>query len=204
MKAVIALLVGVCLLVVSGCETQTGMTGTPPRPPEFTREYRIGVGDTLTINVWKSPELSLSVPVRPDGKISVPLSGDIKAAGTTAEELAAEITTSYGQFIRNPQVTVIVTGPTSAQYLRRVRITGAVRSPLSVQYAQGMTVLDLVLASGGATDFAHLNQTKLYRKVGDEVTVYAVRLNDILKKGKLETNYELAPSDILTVPERAF
>lgn len=165
-------------------------------------EYAIGIGDALSVNVWKNPELSVDVPVRPDGKISMPLIGDVQAAGQTAPELADEIKEGLKNYIRSPQVTVIVAEAGSADFQRRVRITGAVEEPVSLAHRRGMTVLDLVLEAGGPTEFAASNRAKLYRKVGGEMKVYPVRLDDILLKGKLDTNYELAPSDIITVPER--
>lgn len=184
-------------------------TGTPSVMPSMdvasvTDEYRIGNGDALQINVWKNPELSVAVPVRPDGQISLPLVGDIRASGETAEALAANIGAQLKSFIRNPQVTVIVANPSSADFQRRIRVTGAVNQPISVPYREGMTILDLVLEAGGLTEFANANKAKLYRKEGDSVQVYPVYLNDILNKGKLVTNYQLVPSDIVTIPERAF
>lgn len=166
--------------------------------------YEIGVGDSLHINVWKNNELSLAVPVRPDGMISMPLVGDVRAAGETTEQLSSQISEALSAYIRSPQVTVIVQDSSSSDYQRRIRITGAVNGQLSMPYRAGMTVLDLVLQAGGVTEFASPNKAKLYRKVDGKVKVYPVYLGDILNKGKLETNYELAPSDIVTVPERVF
>lgn len=166
--------------------------------------YEIGIGDSLQINVWKNNELSLTVPVRPDGMISMPLVGDVRAAGQTAERLSSSIGEELSAYIRSPQVTVIVLDSSSSDFQRRIRITGAVNGQLSMPYRAGMTVLDLVLQAGGVTEFASLNKAKLYRKANDKVKVYPIYLGDILNKGKLETNYELAPSDIVTVPERVF
>lgn len=167
-------------------------------------EYNIGVGDELQINVWKNPELSLQVLVRPDGKISLPLIGDILAQGNTASALAKNLTTQISQYIRSPHVNVIVTSAQSIDYLLRVRVTGAVNNPISVPHKDGMTVLDLVLEAGGPTQYASSNRAKLYRKMDGEIKVYPIKLKDILHKGKLVTNYTLAPSDIVTVPERLF
>uniref|UniRef100_UPI003139F335 XrtA/PEP-CTERM system exopolysaccharide export protein n=1 Tax=Marinimicrobium sp. C2-29 TaxID=3139825 RepID=UPI003139F335 len=167
-------------------------------------EYQIGVGDTLRINVWRNEELSSDVPVRPDGKISLPLVGDVTAAGLTARELSTNLTEALTEYIRSPQVTVIVTNASSSDFQRRVRITGAVQSPQSVAYREGMTVLDLVLMAGGTNEFASANKAKLYRKVEGELNVYPIHLDDLIEKGKVETNYPLQPSDIVTVPERAF
>ena len=144
------------------------------------------------------------MPVRPDGKVSSPLVGDIVAAGLTTEELADQIEGKLRSYVREPAVTVIVNNPASSNFLRRVRVTGAVRNPLSVNHHQGMTVLDLVLNAGGMTEFADGNDAKLYRTIDGETKVYAIKLNDILKQGKMQTNYTLYPSDVISVPERAF
>lgn len=167
-------------------------------------EYKIGVTDQLQISVWRNPDLSVAVPVRPDGKISVPLVGDVVAAGRSTEELSKEIAEAMSNYVRAPEVTVIITSPNSADYLQRVRITGAVNAPQSLVYQQGMTILDVVLQAGGVTAFGAANDALLYRQTAEGIKVYSVKLADILEKGRLETNYELAPSDILTVPERMF
>ena len=190
-----------CLLII-GC---TSKTAPPPAsddtPFSFADEYRIGVGDALSINVWRNPDLSVSVPVRPDGKISVPLAGDVVVGNKTPEEVSATITENLGAFIRDPYVTVIVTSMGSDDFRSRVRVTGAVNSPYSAPYRQGMTVLDVVLDSGGVTEFANLNRVVLYRQSGERIDI---DLKGILNKGDMRTNYALRPGDVITVPERAF
>ena len=199
---IIALLM---LVVLSACSSVDISDEKPVLPKQMLEdEYRIGVSDVLQVNVWQNAELSVAVPVRPDGKISVPLVGDVVAAGLTAEKLAAEMEKSLANYIRNPEVTVIVTNPVSAGYLQRVRITGAVTTAQSLAYQQGMTVLDLVLEAGGLTAFADGNDALLYRQTETGVKIYPVYVDDIVDEGKLETNYEMAPYGILTIPERAF
>ncbi len=198
----IALVLAVVWLL-SGCASNMS-DGAPIAEVGLLEEYRIGVGDQLQVSVWKNKELSVSVPVRPDGKISMPLIGDVLAAGKEAEVLAADIGKQLSRFVREPQVTVIVVNPGSSDFQRRVRVSGAVGKAMSIAYRDGMTVLDLVLMAGGLNEFASGNKAKLYRKVSDEVKVYPVKLVDILERGKLETNYQLMPSDIVTVPERSF
>jgi polysaccharide export outer membrane protein len=166
--------------------------------------YTIGVGDQIKIEVWGNEKLSLQVPVRPDGKVSMSLVGDILAAGKTAEDLSAHIAERLLAYIKNPQVTVIIANPSSADFQHRVRVTGAVKSPKSIPFRKGMTVMDLVLISGGLNEFAQANKAKLYRRVDDKVQVYTIYLDDILREGVLETNYSLVPSDIITIPERSF
>lgn len=193
-------------LLLVGCAMETLESGPPPIPNEFAADarYAIGVGDQLSIQVWRNPELSTQVPVRPDGKISSPLVGDIVAAGLSTQELANTITQKLSSYVRNPEVTVIVTNPASADFMRRVRVTGAVRNPISVSYRQGMTVLDLVLEAGGPTEFAAGSGARLYRNVEGATKVYPINLEAILKRGDLETNYALYPSDVVTIPERTF
>jgi len=177
--------------------------------PELTSvgvvdEYLIGVGDAIQVNVWRNPELSVSVIVRPDGKVSVPLVGDIDVADQTTEALSTLIETKLEEYIRNPKVTVIVQNPTSAEFLHRIRVTGAVQSPQSIPYRKGMTVLDVILAAGGLTQFADANSAKLYRQTQDGPKVYPIYASDILEQGALDSNYVLLPQDIITIPERGF
>ena len=166
--------------------------------------YQIGVDDTISINVWKNPELSVEVPVRPDGKVSMPLIGDLQAGGLTPEQVASDIQNKLLLYIRDPRVVVTVTRLVSHEFLSRVRITGAVVQPTSMPFRQGMTILDVVLEAGGVNEFASANRTKLYRKEGDKTKIYDIRLGDILNKGKLETNMALKPGDVITIPESLF
>ncbi|HHN73524.1 MAG TPA: sugar ABC transporter substrate-binding protein [Thermopetrobacter sp.] len=167
-------------------------------------EYRIGVDDVVKVDVWKNPDLSVEVPVRPDGYISVPLIGDVPVGGKTPKEVERIIEEKLSVYLREPRVTVILSELKSHEFLSRVRITGAVQQPASIPYRQGMTVLDAVLEAGGVNKFASPDRTKLYRKKDGETKVYKVKLNRILKKGDLSTNYPLLPGDVITVPERAF
>ena len=166
--------------------------------------YYIGVDDVLQVNVWKNADLSVTVPVRPDGKISVPLIGDVQAGGKVPMDVAEEVRKSLTKYIREPQVTVILTELRSHEFVSRVRVTGAVQSPASLPYRQGMTVLDAVLQAGGLNEFASANSGKLFRRSIEKTNQYSLYLKDILNSGDLETNYELMPGDIISVPERLF
>jgi len=193
------------IMLFLGCASQGPVeTSEPIQQSVENQEYYIGVGDSLTINVWRNEELTLATPVRPDGKISMPLIGDVQASGLTASQLSKDLQAKLLNYIRNPQVTVIVNAPDSAGYQSRVRITGAVETPLSLPFREGMTVLDLVLEAGGLTEFARGNKARLFRKTDEGVKAYSVRVQDILNKGDLSSNYELAPSDFITIPERLF
>jgi len=207
-RAVLVLLAGVVVLV-SGCASRPDLTdekekGANQFASYVEGDYRIGVDDVLQVTVWRNPELSVTVPVRPDGKISVPLIGDVQAGGNTPMQVAAIIKDKLSGYIREPNVAVILTQLRSHEFLSRIRVTGAVRTPRSMPYRQGMTVLDVVLEAGGVNDFAVPNRTKVYRKLKNKVEVIDVDLGDILTKGKLETNVELRPGDVVTVPERLF
>ena len=173
---------------------------------DVTGEYRIGVDDRIKISVWRNPELSVEVPVRPDGYVSAPLIGDVEAGGMTAEEVARNIEAKLEQYIRQPKVSVILTSLVSHQFLTRVRVTGAINKPLSLPYRQGMTVLDIVLEAGGLSDFAVPSRARLYRKNPEtgEPSTTKVRLDKIIYKGDLSTNVELKAGDVLTIPERRF
>lgn len=198
MKKFLLFILSACLMTSCAVPLET-----PEQGLEIP-EYKIGAGDQLYINVWQNPDLSLAVPVRPDGKISVPLVGDATAVGLSAETLSVNLREQLSKFIRNPEVTVIVTSAISAEYLTRVRITGAVQAPQSTPYRQGMTILDLLLQAGSLTPFANGNGAILYRKTKDGTKRYSVRLDSIVKEGDISTNYELRPSDILIVPESIF
>jgi polysaccharide export outer membrane protein len=166
--------------------------------------YKIGVGDNVRVHVWRNADLSTSVPVRPDGYISMPLLGDIKASGLKPTELAEVIKKKLSSYLRDPRVSVIMQGLSSNEYINRVRVTGAVNRPTSVPFREGMTVLDLILDTGGVSQFASPNKTKIFRKSGGESQVLKVRLKDILEKADLKTNYAILPGDVITVPERLF
>lgn len=196
--------------VFTGCATPTSSS-----PEKIQRalaidvrdsvdQYILGATDVVRVSVWRNQDISISVPVRPDGKISVPLVGDVTASGRTPEQLAAAIRESLSQYIREPQVSVVVTSMGSHEFTDRVRVTGAVRQPLSIPHRSGMTVLDMFLNAGGANEFAALNNTMLYRKFDGEVVAIPIMLDDILNKGKIRTNYPMRPGDILSVPERNF
>ena len=199
------LLATIFALFLAGCAS----SGTPAAPPADAAttvgNYHIGVDDIVQVTVWRNPELGITVPVRPDGKITVPLVGDVDAGGRTPSDVAADIQAQLAAYVRDPQVAVILTQLRSHEYLSRVRVTGAVRTPVSLPYRQGMTVLDAVLAAGGVTEFAAPDRTELHRREGEDATkAYAIRLDRILQKGQLTTNYQVQPGDVITVPQRTF
>lgn len=193
------------LSLVLGACAGTGKTTSGPPPAAAIKavdSYMIGVDDIVQVTVWRNPDLGITVPVRPDGMISVPLVGDVAAAGKPPAEVAQDIQEKLAAYVRDPQVAVILTDLRSHEYLSRVRVTGAVRQPVSIPYRPGMTVLDAVLAAGGVTEFAAPDRSELHRKLEDSASAYSVRLDRILGKGDLSTNYPVSPGDVITIPER--
>ena len=179
------------------------------RPPVIEAsaqpEYRLGAGDVVSVNVWKNPDLSVQdVPVRPDGYISVPLIGDVLAGSRTPAEISADAEQKLQRFIRTPRVSIIVSELNSAEFQNRVRVVGGVAEPKSISHRDGMTVIDLVLEAGGVNEFASPDSARLYRTTDGETRAYPVFLDRILKDGAVETNYPLAPGDVISVPERRF
>jgi polysaccharide export outer membrane protein len=211
MKKILTTLV--ILVLIAG---MTACTKTKPNlPPEtissqdagpsvLVESYKMSVGDQLQINVWKNPELSLASPIRPDGKISVPLIGDVMAVGVTPEELALDIETKLSEYVKTPNVTVILTDLQGHAFLSRIRVTGSVVQNISMPYHQGMTVLDAILEAGSVDLFANANSTKLHRRTVEGTVAYDIRLKDILESGDMTTNINLLPGDVITVPQSTF
>ena len=197
----------ILLLGLAGCAGQPRLPEAsqfPDSPSVLVDAYKMAVGDQVQINVWKNPELSVAAPIRPDGKISLPLAGDVMAVGRTPEQLAEDIEIKLAAYVKNPNVTVILTSLQGRAFLSRIRITGAVEQNISIDYHQGMTVLDAVLEAGSVTPFADSNDTKLHRRTSKGDVTYDIRLKDIMKKGDMSTNILLLPGDVITVPERLF
>ena len=205
------LIIPVLAFVLSACASNQNyanriinISDLEDRPSQIIAEYTIGIGDMININVWKNPDLSVTVPVRPDGKISAPLVGDMLVAGFTPEEVSTHIKIKLSEFIRSPNVVVIMTNLGSTQYLSRVRVTGAVVTNVSLNHQQGMTLLDAILAAGGPNEFAKSSETKLFRRILDETVLIPINLESILVQGNLNDNIILKPGDTITVPERSF
>lgn len=204
-RCVVSLLLA---LTLTACTGTRGPLSEDERPPEISPsgapEFRLGSGDVVSINVWKNPDLSVTVPVRPDGFISVPLVGDILAGGQTPAQIGKVTEQKLTQYIRSPKVSVIIQEIPSAEFQNRVRVVGGVTEPKSIQHRDGMTVIDLVLEAGGINEFASPNSAKLYRTIEGVARVFDVYLEDILSSGLLDTNYQLVPGDVITIPERRF
>ena len=200
-RSILAGLLGLFALL-AGC----GSLGSHPPAPAVadTADYRYVIGplDTVNIIVWRNPDLSITVPVRPDGRISTPLVEDLPAAGRNPQDLAREIEKALGRFIRDPVVTVVVTsfqGP----YSEQIRIIGEATRPQSLPYRQNMTLLDVMILVGGLTDFADGNGAVLVRGA-EGGKQYSVRLRDLIKRGDISANVQVRPGDVLIVPQSWF
>ena len=202
--SILALFLGACASNQNYANRIVNISDLDERPSQIIAEYNIGIGDIIKINVWKNPDLSVTVPVRPDGKISAPLVGDMLVAGFTPEEVSMRIETKLREFIRSPNVVVIMTNLGSTQYLSRVRVTGAVQNNVSLTHRQGMTLLDAILAAGGPNEFAKSSKTKVFRRIKNETVLIPVDLESMLNQGNLMENIILKPGDTITVPERSF
>jgi polysaccharide export outer membrane protein len=193
----------VSALTLGGCSTM----GKPPMvdgslaPP--MHDYLIGPGDVLNIIVWRNPEVSMIVPVRPDGKISTPLVEDIPASNKTSTQLARDIENSLTKFIQQPVVTVIVTGFFGA-YNEQIRVIGQAAKPQALPYREDMSLLDVLIAVGGVTDFASGNHASVIRTIDGKQKKLPVRLDDLIREGDISANISMRPGDILVIPESVF
>ncbi len=207
-KAKAALVWGASALALSACVGGSG--GLPEAPISTSQaqrgsdEYIIGPLDSLTIFVWRNPELGAKVQVRPDGRITTPLITDMPAAGKTSTMLAQDIKLQLSQFINEPIVSVIVNDFVGS--VQNVRILGATEKPASVPYRANMTVLDAIIAVGGLSEFSAGNRARLIRadRNTGKSQEYALRLGDLMKRGDSRANVALQPGDVIIIPESAF
>lgn len=193
-------------MIAAGAIILTGCASNHPAAPAVAASadysYKIGPGDNLNIVVWRNPELSMNVPVRPDGKISAPLIDDLNAMGKDSTSLARDIEKELSKFIRDPVVTVIVTGFVGP-YSEQIRVIGQAAKPQILAYKQKMTLLDVMIAVGGITDFADGNGATILRTAENNVQ-YSVRLKDLVKRGDVSANVEMKPGDVLIIPQSWF
>jgi polysaccharide export outer membrane protein len=171
--------------------------------PETPPLYQVGAGDSLTIFVWRNAELTTTVTVRPDGRVSVPLIEDLYVEGKNPSDLAREIEAELAVYIQDPLVTVIVGGFVGT-FPQQVRIVGEASQPQAIPYRANMTLLDVIIQTGGLTEFADGNNTTLVRTQDGAQNEYRVRLDDLLDDGDISANVALLPGDILIVPETFF
>ncbi len=179
----------------------------PPAPAEVVKpgeyNYIIGPGDNVNIVVWHNPELSETIPVRPDGKISTPLVEDLQAAGKSPSHLARDLEKSLAKYIQDPVVTVIVTGFVGP-YSQQIRVIGQAAKPQALQYRENMTLMDVMIAVGGITDFAAGNKATILRRVNGKSEQLNVRLESLMRDGDVKANVQMLPGDVLIIPESYF
>ena len=207
----IALVAGMAATALAGC---AGGAGPAPQLPSANfvanqegpgEEYIIGPLDELQIFVWRNPELGGKVQVRPDGRITTPLITDMPAVGKTPTMLQQDIKLQLSQYITDPIVSVIVTSFNST-FSQQVRVVGATEKPASIPFRANMTVLDAMIAVGGLGEYAAGNKARLVRfdKGSGKQHEYALRLNDLIKRGDIKANVRLQPGDVIIIPESMF
>jgi polysaccharide export outer membrane protein len=187
---------------LAGCGS-VGGEAAPRKVASPTYNDLIGPLDTLQITVWRNPDLSISVPVRPDGKVSVPLVEDLPVLGKNSTQVARDIEKAMSKFVRDPVVTVIVTtfnGP----YSEQIRVVGEATRPQALPYRQHMTLLDVMIAVGGLTDFADGNAASVFRASQGGPKQYNVRLKDLIRRGDATANIEMMPGDVVVIPQSWF
>ncbi len=189
----------------SGCSSLYDKTEMLPATTNVDADYTylIGPGDGLSIFVWRNPDVSSSVPVRPDGKISTPLVDDLQASGKTTTQLARELETILGEYIRDPLVTVTVTG-FQGEYSETIRVVGEAAEPQAIPYRKDMTALDVMIQVGGLTEFADGNKASIVRNLDGKQTQSRVHLDDLIRDGDISANVQMSPGDILIIPEAWF
>ena len=189
-------------LLMSGCATDSNLlpADSCPAPQLASAEYVIGSGDTLGIVIWRNEELSTTVPVRPDGRISTPLVDDLQAAGKTPSQLASDIEALMSEYLRTPEVSVIVREQGAAN---QIQVIGEVNRPQALAYRKDIKALDVVVGVGGLTDFAAGNRARLVRNVDGRQVECQIRVSDLLA-GDMSQNLPLFPGDVIVIPETRF
>lgn len=189
------------LVVLSGCGTSYPPLVDPGSGADAP--YLIGPGDSLNIVVWRNADLSINLPVRPDGKITTPLVEDMRASGKTATQLARDIEKVLGRYIQSPVVSVMVVG-FIGPYNQQVRVIGEASKPQALPYRENMTLLDVMVAVGGITDFADGNRASILRTAGGRTQQFGVRLTSLVRGGDLSANVPMRPGDVLVIPQSFF
>jgi len=192
-----------CLSLLAACTNVGPSKPVPAMSAAEPSEYIIGPGDVLRVFVWQNPDLSVTVPVRPDGRISVPLLQDVVAAQKTPNQLAKDIKTGLSEFVKEPEVTVMVTDFTGT-YSEQVRVIGEAAKPQAIPYRARMSVLDVMIAAGGLTEFAAGNRSLIVRQHDGQTEQIPVDLDSLLKDGDISANVPVMPGDIVVIPQSWF
>ena len=194
----------ILLLLAAAC------TSSYPAPPksvsnvsETSPDYKIGPLDTVQVYVRNEPDLSVTVPVRPDGMISTPLNDDMVAAGKTASQLGKDIAGKLSAYVKDPVVTVMVSN-FAGPFDQQVRVVGEATKPQAIPYRANMTILDVMIEAGGLTEFADGNRAVLVRRTQAGQQSYNVRVGDLLKNGDIDANVPVMPGDVIIIPQSLF
>ncbi len=189
---------------LAACASQAGSKVIPrAKAPNVTSNYEIGPGDVLDVFVWRNPEISITVPVRPDGKISTPLVEDMVAVGKTPTQLARDIEAKLNTFIKTPKVTVI-TQQFVGTFNKQVRVVGQAVNPRALSYRENMSLLDVMIEVGGLTEFAAGNKAKIVRRSGNKELTIPARIKDLMQNGDINANLRIQAGDILFIPQSWF
>jgi len=194
------------IVALGGCASQKDSRTELPAASgdaQYSTRYRIAPGDNVQIFVWRNPEVSTSVPVRPDGLLSAPLLEEVPAAGKTPAELARDLEAELSTYLRDPLVTVIV-NQFGGTYREQIRVVGEAAQPKALIYNDSMTLLDVMIQTGGLTQYANGNQATLVRIEEGEQREYRVRIDDLIRNGDISANVDMRPGDVIIVPEAWF
>jgi len=199
------LVFAIVLVVAQGCAGSRQNVAQPGdgEQADQASEYIIGPGDVLQVYVWDNPELTVTIPVRPDGMITIPLVEDMRAVSKTPTQLARDVEVKLSEYVRTPQVNIIVTN-FRGTYRKQIRVVGQAVSPQSLSFQSGMTLLDVMIEVGGLTEFASGNRAKVIRWENGEQQEMRVRLKDLISDGDISENIDMKPGDVLIIPESIF
>lgn len=191
------------VVAVAGCSGMATYPPAPERTGQYDWNYLVGPGDSVNVFVWRNPEVSGTFPVRPDGKMTMNLVEDLQASGKTPTQLARDIEKALAKYIQEPIVTVIVGGGIGP-FDQQIRVVGEAAKPQALNYREKMSLVDLMIAVGGLTDFAAGNKAYILRTVDGKQERLGVRLEDLLRGGDVSANVDMRPGDVLVVPESLF
>ena len=191
------------VVAVAGCSGTPTYPPAPERTGQYDWNYLVGPGDSVNVFVWRNPEVSGTFPVRPDGKMTMNLVEDLQASGKTPTQLARDIEKALAKYIQEPIVTVIVGGGVGP-FDQQIRVVGEAAKPQALNYRERMSLVDLMIAVGGLTDFAAGNKAYILRTVDGKQERLGVRLEDLLRGGDVSANVDMRPGDVLVVPESLF
>jgi polysaccharide export outer membrane protein len=204
MRFLAASVLALVLPVLAGCGSNIGTQPAPVSTAAAASDYQIGPGDHLQVFVYESPTLSVGdIPVRPDGRLSLPLVPDLVAAGRTPSELAHDISERMKQYIKDPNVSVMVHSFVGTLD-RQIKVIGEATEPMALPYSDHMTVLDVMIASKGLTKYASGNSAVIVRRANGQQETIKVRLADLIKNGDVSQNIEMRPGDTLIIPQTFF